>query len=87
MKKQIVFICVLVAFALMFIAGCGDDSSDEAVKETKAKTKAAQMPTKATKETKAEAEKKDKKDKKDKVEKTKKKKKKYENVKSKLMDK
>lgn len=64
MKKQIVFICVLVAFALVFMAGCGDDSSDEATKETKAKAKAAQMPTKATKETKAEAEKKDEKDKK-----------------------
>ena len=62
MKKQIVFICVLVAFALVFMAGCGDDTSDEATKETKTKAKAAQMPTKATKETKADAEKKDKKE-------------------------
>ena len=62
MKKQVLLICVLVAFALVFMAGCGDDSSDEATTETKAKAKAAQMPTKATKETKADAEKKDKKE-------------------------
>ena len=62
MKKQILLICVLVAFALVFMAGCGDDSSDETVKETKAK--ATQMPTKAAEETKAKAEEKDKKDKK-----------------------
>ena len=60
MKKQILFICVLVAFALVFMAGCGDDSSDEPTKETKAK--AAQMPTKATEETKATTEKKKKKE-------------------------
>ena len=40
------------------MAGCGDDSSDETVKETKAK--ATQMPTKAAEETKAKAEEKDK---------------------------
>ena len=62
MKKQILLICVLVAFALVFMAGCGDDSSDEPTKATKAK--AAQMPTKAAEETKAKAEEKDKKDKK-----------------------
>lgn len=49
MKKRIILICVVVAFALAFMAGCGDDSQDGTAKTTKA----SQQPTKATEETKA----------------------------------
>ena len=60
MKKQVLLICVVVAFALVMMAGCGDDEAQKkAVKETKATT--TQGPTKATTEAKSTDAKKTKK--------------------------
>lgn len=60
MKKQVLLICVVVAFALVMMAGCGDDEAQKkAVKETKATT--TQGPTKATTEVKSTDAKKTKK--------------------------
>ena len=60
MKKQVLLICVFVAFALVMMAGCGDDEAQKkAVKETKATT--TQGPTKATTEAKSTDAKKTKK--------------------------
>lgn len=64
MKHKMLFMCLMIAFALAFMAGCGDDPGDEPSKETKeTKAATAQQPTKATEETKAtEAKKTDKKE-------------------------
>ncbi len=60
MKKQVLLICVVIAFALVMMAGCGDDEAQKkAVKETKATT--TQGPTKATTEAKSTDAKKTKK--------------------------
>lgn len=60
MKRQVLLICVVVAFALVMMAGCGDDEAQKkAVKETKATT--TQGPTKATTEAKSTDAKKTKK--------------------------